>query len=167
MIAGFKSGSVIWISSCQADAPSIRAASNGSVGRLSRAAERVKAIVAPPVHYGQCSSTRNHPGTVTLTGDTLRSVAGDLIRSFSRQGFKKIVLFSGHAGRIHMAALSGIEPVAHLPAPYSLAAGIVGQENLILALTREPAKVARFLSELVDRVLAPWCQDLHSAVPSV
>ena len=71
----------------------------------SRASEIVKAIVAPPVHYGQCSSTRNHPGTVTLSGDTLRSVARDLIRSLSGHGFKKIVLFSGHAGRIHMAAL--------------------------------------------------------------
>lgn len=69
------------------------------------AAERVRALVAPPFHYGQCSSTRNHPGTITLTGDTLRSVAVDLITSFSRQGFRKIVLFSGHAGRIHMAAL--------------------------------------------------------------
>jgi len=63
------------------------------------------AIVAPPVHYGQCSSTRNHPGTITLTGDTLRALTGDLIKSFSRQGFKKIILFSGHAGSIHMAAL--------------------------------------------------------------
>ena len=71
----------------------------------SKAAESVRVIVAPPVHYGQCSSTRNHPGTVTLSGDTLRSVASDLITSISGQGFKKIVLFSGHAGRIHMAAL--------------------------------------------------------------
>jgi len=70
-----------------------------------RAAEKVGAIVAPPVHYGQCSSTRNHPGTITLTGDTLRALAGDLINSLSRQGFKKIILFSGHAGSIHMAAL--------------------------------------------------------------
>lgn len=69
------------------------------------AAERVRAVVTPPVHYGQCSSTRNHPGTITLSGNTLRSVARDLIRSLSGQGFKKIVLFSGHAGRIHMACL--------------------------------------------------------------
>lgn len=71
----------------------------------SKAAMRVRAIVAPPVHYGQCSSTRNHPGTVTLSGDTLRSVARDLIISISGHGFTKIILFSGHAGRIHMAAL--------------------------------------------------------------
>jgi len=69
------------------------------------AAGIVPSIVAPPVHYGQCSSTRNHPGTVTLTGDTLRSLAMDLVRSFSRQGFSRIILFSGHAGTIHMSAL--------------------------------------------------------------
>jgi creatinine amidohydrolase len=68
-------------------------------------AQIVRSIVAPPVHYGQCSSTRNHPGTITLGGDTLRSLARDLIRSFSHQGFSRIVLFSGHAGSIHMAAL--------------------------------------------------------------
>jgi len=71
----------------------------------SEAAQTIRVIVAPPVHYGQCSSTRNHPGTITLAGDTLRAVARDLIRSISRQGFRRIILFSGHAGRIHMAAL--------------------------------------------------------------
>jgi creatinine amidohydrolase len=70
-----------------------------------RTATLVRTIVAPPVHYGQCSSTRNHPGTITLGGGTLRSLVKDLIRSFSRHGFLKIILFSGHAGRIHMAAL--------------------------------------------------------------
>ena len=70
-----------------------------------RAARIAPLIVAPPVHYGQCSSTRNHPGTITLRGDTLRSLSSDLIQSFSRQGFSRIILFSGHAGSIHMAAL--------------------------------------------------------------
>jgi len=70
-----------------------------------RAAAITPLIVAPAVHYGQCSSTRNHPGTITLTGDTLRSLSGDIIESFSRQGFSRIILFSGHAGSIHMAAL--------------------------------------------------------------
>ncbi len=71
----------------------------------SRAAERVRVIVAPPVHYGHCSSTRNHPGTITLSGDTLRALVKDLIRSISGHGFTRIILLSGHAGRIHMSAL--------------------------------------------------------------
>ena len=65
-----------------------------------------------------------------------------------------------------MSDLAGIEPVAHLPAPYSLAAEIVGQENLILALSGRPDLVVRFLDVLVDRVLAPWCVDLHKHLPA-
>ena len=65
-----------------------------------------------------------------------------------------------------MADLARIETVAHLPAPYSLAAEVVGQENLILALTNCPQKVVRFLDVLVDRVLAPWCADLHAHLPT-
>ncbi len=74
-------------------------------GVAMRSAARTKVVVAPPVHYGQCSSTRNHPGTITISGDTLRSLVDDLIESFVHQGFKRIILFSGHAGRIHMSAL--------------------------------------------------------------
>ncbi len=70
-----------------------------------KAAQLAHALVAPPVHYGICSSTRNHPGTVTLSGDTFRSVARDIIRSLVQQGFKNLILFSGHAGRVHMSSL--------------------------------------------------------------
>lgn len=70
-----------------------------------RAAAATGAIVAPPVHFGQCSSTRNHPGTVAISADTLRSLARDIIISLGEQGFDRVILFSGHAGRIHMAAL--------------------------------------------------------------
>jgi creatinine amidohydrolase len=70
-----------------------------------KAASMTEALVTPPVHFGQCSSTRNHPGTITISADTLRSLARDIITSLAGQGFNRIVLFSGHAGRIHMAAL--------------------------------------------------------------
>ena len=58
-----------------------------AVAVATKAAEKVRVIVAPPVHYGQCSSTRNHPGTVTLSGDNLRAVAKDLIAAISVHGF--------------------------------------------------------------------------------
>lgn len=70
-----------------------------------KAAKMAGAVVAPPVHYGQCSSTRNHPGTITISANTLRFIAMDIMTSLSKHGFKKIILFSGHAGRIHMSAL--------------------------------------------------------------
>ncbi len=67
----------------------------------------------------------------------------------------------------HMARLSGIEPVAHLPAPYSLAAEIFGQEHLIGALTERPEFVSEFLDLIATRVLKPWCDDLVATVPDV
>lgn len=68
-------------------------------------AERIGAFVAPPIRYGNCSSTKNFPGTISISFDTLRSLARDIMAELVRNGFKDIVLLSGHAGRIHMAAL--------------------------------------------------------------
>lgn len=70
-----------------------------------RAALEVPVFVAPPLHFGYCRSTRDHPGTLSLSPETLRSVVFDLGESFHRQGLRGLVLASGHAGGLHMAAL--------------------------------------------------------------
>ena len=67
----------------------------------------------------------------------------------------------------HMARLSCVKPVAHMPAPYSLAAEIIGQEPLIGALAIEPDFVRELLNLIVDRVLKPWCDDLVANIPDV
>ncbi|MFQ6107268.1 MAG: creatininase family protein [Thermoplasmata archaeon] len=71
----------------------------------SRVAERTEALVAPPIRYGNCSTTRNFPGTVSISFDTVRSLAYDVISELARNGIRYIVLLSGHAGALHMAAL--------------------------------------------------------------
>jgi creatinine amidohydrolase len=70
-----------------------------------RVAKEHPVLVAPPLFYGVCRSTREHPGTVSLNGDTLRALVKDLGREFCRQGFRNLVIISGHAGGTHMAAL--------------------------------------------------------------
>lgn len=70
-----------------------------------KVAEKTGALIAPPIRYGYCSSTRNFPGTITISFDTLRSLIYDLLSEFIRNGIKNIVVLSGHAGRVHMAAL--------------------------------------------------------------
>ncbi|MEW6657499.1 MAG: creatininase family protein [Thermodesulfobacteriota bacterium] len=70
-----------------------------------RVAQEGVALAAPPLFYGVCRSTREHPGTVSLSGDTLRALVLDLGREFYRQGFYNLVILSGHAGGTHMAAL--------------------------------------------------------------
>jgi hypothetical protein len=67
----------------------------------------------------------------------------------------------------HMARLSGLDPVAHLPAPYSPAAEILGQEPLIGALALAPDFVRDLLDLIATRVLTPWCDDLVATVPNV
>lgn len=62
-------------------------------------------FVLPIMKYGQCSSTRNFPGTISLRFETLEMVVEDVLRELHRQGFRNIVVLSGHAGRIHMAAI--------------------------------------------------------------
>jgi len=68
-------------------------------------AQRRPVFVAPPVHYGVCRSTSEHPGTITITTATLRALAIDLVTSLRQQGLRHFVLLTGHAGGTHTSAL--------------------------------------------------------------
>jgi len=70
-----------------------------------RVAQLRPVLVAPPLYYGLCRSTREHPGTVSISGDTLRRLVTELGREFHRNGMRNLVILSGHAGGTHMAAL--------------------------------------------------------------
>lgn len=70
-----------------------------------RAAQQIPLFVAPPIPYGNCRSTSNHPGTISISTSTLRSLLKDLVRSFYRQGFRNVVVLTGHAGGSHRMAL--------------------------------------------------------------
>ena len=72
---------------------------------LRRAAEQVPAFVCPPLHYGYCRSTRDHPGTVSISPASVRAVVVDIGISLYRQGIRGLFIASGHAGGLHMAAL--------------------------------------------------------------
>ncbi len=63
-------------------------------------------FVAPPIHYGLCRSTAKHPGTITITGDTLRRLTIDVVTSMYKQGLRHFILVSGHAGGTHMAYIT-------------------------------------------------------------
>ena len=63
------------------------------------------AIIAPTMPYGNCSSTRNFPGTISIDTETLRMVIFEILTEFGRHGAKGVIVLSGHAGSSHMAAL--------------------------------------------------------------
>lgn len=62
--------------------------------------------VAPPVYYGLCRSSSDHPGTLTIRGETLKALLLDIARSLYAQGMRQVILLSGHAGGTHMAVLT-------------------------------------------------------------
>ncbi len=69
------------------------------------ASKKYQFFVGPPVYYGLCRSTRQHPGTITIRGETLKALTLDLLNSYYEQGLRNFLLLSGHAGGTHMAFL--------------------------------------------------------------
>jgi creatinine amidohydrolase len=70
-----------------------------------RVAGRRPVLVAPPLFYGMCRSTGEHPGTVSISGDALRALLLSVGREFYRQGWRNLVFISGHAGGTHISAV--------------------------------------------------------------
>ncbi|MBI3754298.1 MAG: creatininase family protein, partial [Deltaproteobacteria bacterium] len=75
---------------------------------VKEAAKRVSVFVAPPIHYGVLTSTRNHAGSIGISANSLRMLTGDIIKSAYDKGLRNFILISGHAGSIHMSALKEI-----------------------------------------------------------
>jgi creatinine amidohydrolase len=68
-------------------------------------AKKTKSLIAPTLRYGVCLSTRGFPGTISITFQALHKIVKDILEEFVRNGFKRILIISGHAGESHMTAL--------------------------------------------------------------
>ena len=68
-------------------------------------AERIGALVAPTLPYGNCTGTRPFPGTVSISVGALSRVVRELVEELARTGFRRVLVLSGHAAQGHMAAL--------------------------------------------------------------
>jgi len=68
-------------------------------------ARKTKCLVAPPLRYGVCNSTRNFAGTISIGSASLHGIMRDILEEFIRNGFTKLLVLSGHAGLAHIAAL--------------------------------------------------------------
>lgn len=73
-----------------------------------KAAKRIQVFVAPPLFYGVCRSTRNHPGTVGISAPTLRSLIADLVSDLYRQGLRHFLVISGHASSLQVSCLTEV-----------------------------------------------------------
>ena len=72
---------------------------------LERVAATTGAVLAPCIPYGLVATSRPFPGSVSVSFDGLRSYVRDVLADFVRNGFRRIVVVSGHAEGVHMAAL--------------------------------------------------------------
>ncbi|HTD80547.1 MAG TPA: creatininase family protein [Thermoplasmata archaeon] len=72
---------------------------------LERVAAKTGALLAPPIPYGLVVTSRPYPGSVSVTFDSLRSYVKDVLADLVRNGFRRVVVVSGHAEGVHMAAL--------------------------------------------------------------
>jgi creatinine amidohydrolase len=70
-----------------------------------RVAVEFGAIVAPAIRYGECRTTRNFPGTISLSFETVEALAHDIVSELGRNGIDKVMVLTGHAGSGHMGAL--------------------------------------------------------------
>lgn len=85
--------------------------------------ESVGVFVAPPLSYGVCRSTSKHPGTVGITGNTLRNLVKDIVKSLHSHHLKKFLIISGHASSLHLAALqeAGESLLEEMPSDVNIA----------------------------------------------
>ena len=67
--------------------------------------KKVDVFVAPPIFFGLCRSTSQHPGTMNISGDTFRSLIKDIVRTLYVQKMRNFLIISGHAGGTHMSSL--------------------------------------------------------------
>ncbi len=72
---------------------------------LKLVAKRRRFFLAPIIYYGVCTSTRDHPGTIGITPETLRRLAFDLVMESYKKGLRNFLFISGHGGSLHISAL--------------------------------------------------------------
>lgn len=79
-------------------------------------ADRLDAFVAPTVRVGCSEHHLEFPGTLSVSEDTFHRVVADLVRSFARGGFRRVVLLPTHGGNFRplAAALEELGPVEGL-----------------------------------------------------
>jgi len=72
---------------------------------INRISEKLDCVVLPTLNYGNCGSTYNFPGTISVSFDSLRAFITDILKEVIRHGGRRILAISGHAGTDHMAAM--------------------------------------------------------------
>jgi len=72
---------------------------------LKRVVKKRAVFLAPPLYYGVCTSTSQHPGTISISPATLRRITYDMAKDAYEKGLRNIFLITGHGGGLHSSAM--------------------------------------------------------------
>jgi creatinine amidohydrolase len=72
---------------------------------LKHVVKKRKVFLAPPVYYGVCTTTSQHPGTISITPATLRRLTFDIVKDSYQKGLRTFFLITGHGGGLHSSAM--------------------------------------------------------------
>jgi creatinine amidohydrolase len=107
-----------------------------------RAAKLTPVFIASPVPYGICRSLAGHPGTIGVTGDTVRGLTRDIIQSMYDQGFRNFILYSGHASALQLVAMEEASEALLRTCPQANIAIVLEYEvikNMMTGIIETPA----------------------------
>lgn len=107
-----------------------------------RLPKEARVWLLPAIPFGKSNEHMNHPGTVTLSADTLMKVLLDVARSVSRAGFGKLLLFNTHGGNtdlLNMMAREiridcGLEVYRMDAGGLGMGEGIIDEEEIRIGL---------------------------------
>lgn len=128
-----------------------------------RVAERIGAVVAPPLAYALSYPHRGFKGEFSLSIDTFMNVISDLCVRFAASGFRKIVFVNGHYDNTYAIAYGCARVAEQLPAgtrafpvnywdgfPPERASELFGPDKGMHANEREVSAVLAINPDLVD-----------------
>lgn len=72
-------------------------------------ADELKAILAPPIHYGVTRTLYSYPGSLTVTSETFESYVTEILESMVEKDFRRVVVINGHGGHLKELDAAGLK----------------------------------------------------------
>lgn len=120
------------------------------------AADRVTAVVAPVLCYGNSHHHRPFPGVLSLTSQTFMTAVTEILEGLVLSGFRKLIVLNGHGGNTDSNNVVGLDFVNRLGQDVTIATGAYWDiarpalvEQNLMPSGRIPGHAGRFETSMV------------------
>jgi creatinine amidohydrolase len=132
-------------------------------------AREVNGVVGPGVAYGVCRTTRNFPGTISLSSRTLEALVREILAGYIEKGARRIAVISGHAGPpgTHGIAVGAglLRSGAHMEALRQAALPLVERDERLTIMVIGPYDIAfPFLAEVASAAADGHAASIETSV---